>query len=654
MRAIVSTYLNNSISRRRFIKSMLASGFTFASTDSLLRSLEGAHSELPADPAQFRTIQGSGGDLLVQQIKEAGVKYVFTNTGSYEAGFFDALVKEPDLQLILGLHEGVVVSMADGYHRITKDTAFVNVHVVAGTAQMAGQLYNAHKDDSSLVVSAGLLDNEVFSDDIALGPSAGFDQKEINRQFTKISWEVKTPESIPVITRRAFKVASTQPGGPVYVAFARSALESGSVKGEIVPRENFMIPARIKADPELIERTARLLAGAKNPVIVYGDEVWKSGAQEIAVELAELLALPAASSRTAFNNFPTRHPLYIGSYSPGMPVMEMPADVVITLGTRDFGRDRITGIQGGETMIRCGLDTSNMGRDFPFDLAVVGSIKEIARDLVDSLSSLLTTERIKEIRSQRLRSVEAFTKKQRDAAEKSAAQNFQKTPIHPDRLGYEMSRLLEKNAVIVSENFGGSYQFFNFGLREDESMWMFNTSFSLGWGVGAAMGAKLGRPDRQVVLSIGDGSVMYSASGFWTQARYGIPILTIVWNNKNYQTVRRSFSRYGRMMAKTGRYPGIYLGDPDIDFVKLAQSQSVDGEKVASPEEIEPALKRGIKKTLDGKPYLIEFQIAPTGPGAESTWHQKFNLAEVYSKRKTHEEFSCPKQEITKQKKPVI
>jgi thiamine pyrophosphate-dependent acetolactate synthase large subunit-like protein len=196
-----------------------------------------------------------------------------------------------------------------------------------------------------------------------------------------------------------------------------------------------------------------------------------------------------------------------------------------------------------------------------------------------------------------------------------------------------MSRLLDKDAVIVSENFGGSYGFFNFGLRKNEIMWMFNTGYSLGWGVGAAMGAKLGEPDRQVVLSIGDGSVMYSASGFWTQARYGIPVLTVVWNNKNYQTVRRSFGRYRGKMAETGQYAGIYLGDPDIDFVKLAQSQGVDGEKVTSPEEIEPALKRAIQKTRDGKPYLIDVLVSRVGPGAESEWYQKFNLAKTRTKK---------------------
>jgi len=633
MRSVINDYLNNTTSRRGFIKNMLASGITMTSAESVLRSLENSSEDRVLGAGQYRTVTGTGGDLLVQQIKDAGVKFVFTNTGSYEVGFFDALIKEPAIQLILGLHEGVVVSMADGYHRITKNPAFVNVHVIAGTAQMAGQLYNAHKDNSSLIVTAGLLDNEIFSDDIFLGASAGFDQKEINRQFTKISWEVKNAESIPVMTRRGFKVATTQPGGPVYLAYANYALEAKNVKGEVVPGRNFMIPSDIKANPALIEKTAKMLVEAKNPVVLFGDEVWKSDAQDKAVEFAELLALPASPAREAFRSFPCHHPLSIGRYSPGQALMGNDADLIVTFGTKDFGRNTVVSIENTPTLIRCGLNTANMGRTYPFDLAVVGSVKEILTDLIDCIQGMLTGERIRSIRESRYSDIAAFTKKSRDEFMSGAKANFNKTPIHPDRLGFEMSRLLDKNAVIVSENFGGSYDFFNFGLREDETMWMFNTSYSLGWGVGAAMGAKLGQPDRQVVLSIGDGSVMYSAAGFWTQARYGIPILNIVWNNRNYQTVRNSFHRSGGKMAETGHYAGIYLGDPDIDFVKLAESQGVKGEKVTSPNEIEAAIKRGIQSTRDGNPYLIDVLVARTGNGADSTWYQKFNLAAKRSKK---------------------
>ena len=209
-----------------------------------------------------------------------------------------------------------------------------------------------------------------------------------------------------------------------------------------------------------------------------------------------------------------------------------------------------------------------------------------------------------------------------------AQANFGKGPIHPDELGAKLARSVDSDAIVVSENLTGKEDFFNFGFRDDEQMRVGNTGASLGWGVGAATGAKLASPDRQVVCSIGDGSVMYSAAGFWTQARYGVPVLTVVWNNHNYQTVRLAYDRYRGKMADTDRYMGMYLGDPDIDFVRLAESQGVTGEKVEIGDQIEEALKRGIKVTRDGKPYVVEVDIARYGGGKDSTWHQQFNLAE--------------------------
>src|SRR5258708_32320500 len=107
------------------------------------------------------------------------------------------------MQLIMGLHEGIVVSMADGYHRVTLKPAFVNVHVIAGTAQAAGQLYNASRDGSALGITAGLNDNEVWSDETILAPRPGFDQKEGPRKSTKIAMEGRTGHSLPLMRRRA-------------------------------------------------------------------------------------------------------------------------------------------------------------------------------------------------------------------------------------------------------------------------------------------------------------------------------------------------------------------------------------------------------------------------------------------------------------------
>jgi benzoylformate decarboxylase len=212
--------------------------------------------------------------------------------------------------------------------------------------------------------------------------------------------------------------------------------------------------------------------------------------------------------------------------------------------------------------------------------------------------------------------------------------NYGKSPIHPDQLAYEMEQVLDRDAVLVTESqtAPGSQNdpgttLFTAGYRENEKMWVTNTGLSLGWGLGAAIGVKLGEPNRQVVCSIGDGAVMFSASAFWTMKRYQIPVLTVVWNNYNYQAVRNGFYAYDGRMKQTGHYHGMYLGDPEIDFVKLAESQGVRGEKVTAGSDIKSALKRGIQATRDGNPYIVEVVISRFGGGAESTWHQGYKLA---------------------------
>ena len=163
----------------------------------------------------------------------------------------------------MGLHEGIVIAMADGYHKVSREPAFVNLHVIAGTAQAAGQLYNASRDGSALVVTAGLLDNEVFSDDVRLGPRPGFNQKDINRQFTKMAWESHDPRGVALMLRRAFKVASTEPGGPVYLAIPNRVLEAPNATADILDRSDFMLPSDIPPNKQLIEEVAQLLLGSE-------------------------------------------------------------------------------------------------------------------------------------------------------------------------------------------------------------------------------------------------------------------------------------------------------------------------------------------------------------------------------------------------------
>ena len=156
--------------------------------------------------------------------------------------------------------------------------------------------------------------------------------------------------------------------------------------------------------------------------------------------------------------------------------------------------------------------------------------------------------------------------------------------------------------------------------------WTRSGGGSLGFGVGAAIGAKIavGR-ERPVVLHLGDGALGYSASGFWTMARYNTAILTIVSNNESYQVVRHNWAREmpDSKMIREGKYPGLWLSAPATDYVGLARSQGVDGEAVTTVKDLEPALRRGMDKiTRENRPYLIEVSVAREGIGADSTWYQ--------------------------------
>ena len=635
MRELVSRFLNHGISRRDFVRNLGALGFTASAAAAILEPLEAMESPNGDVAAMETTASGSGGEIFVAQARAAGVEYLFTNPGSFEVGFFDAVVDDPQIQLIEGLHEGIVISMADGYNKVSGKPAFVNVHSIAGTAQMAGQLYNACRDGSAIVVTAGLNDNEVWSDEYGLAPRPGFDQKEINRQFTKISWEARQPASLPLMLRRAFKVATTDPGGPVYLAAAHYALEQKNVSATIYPSERFLIRTRVHADPAALEQAARLLIEAQHPAIIAGDEVWRSGAQQELLALAEHLALPvvrAGGARliSAFQNFPTMHPFYLGSSQERMLDASRATDLIFFVGARDVGGRVVPDspeLPATARIVRLGMDTSAFSRNYPTDVALVSDVKAGLTDLLAAVDSLVTKERLATIVSRRGEEIRGLSAASRAGLEKQIAVNFGKSPIHPDELCKVMADTLDKNAIIVSENLTGKFDSFRFGFREDEQMHLGNSGSSLGWGIGASIGAKLAAPDRQVVCSIGDGSVMYSASGFWTQARYHIPILTVVWNNQNYQTVRFAYHEYGGRMVKSGKYAGMYLGDPDIDFVKLAESQGVSGERIISGNDLRAALKRGIAATRDGKPYLVEVNISRYGAGAESTWHETFNLA---------------------------
>ena len=571
---------------------------------------------------ESKKVVGTGGELLMHQLVAQGVDYAFTNTGSAEAGFFDAFLTVPGVQPILLLNESLVLSAADGYARACRKPAFVNVHLAAGTRQGSGQLFNAHFDGTPMVVTAAMRDNGSFGDHNTLGVSSGFAQMATVQDVTKKRWEIRDARGIPMATRRAFAEALTMPTGPTYMAFSSEALDAKEVEGVIRPG----VALDVATTPEegTLAKIHDALLNSENPLLVVGPDIQNSKAQQEILELAENYALPVAVGFFDFGSFPRSHPNFQGMID-ALPPDDY--DVVCCVGYRPNTRANPTDERFPSAFrIGIGEDPAILNGSFAQDIQLWSNVKAA----VGALNRLwnpadANLHHISQRRSELAAAAEVRLKKQQEGALKHAGAN----PIHPNYLGYRMAEVLAENTTVVSENFSAADHLMPFGFAQDDWRLVRTYGGSLGYGVGSAVGAQLADPDRPCVLSIGDGSVMYSSSGFWTMARYSLPILTVVWNNMQYQTVRTNFARWGGNMADQNKYPETYLGDPAIDFVMLAKAQGIEGEHVHEPSELDAALTRARDVQAAGEPYLLDVHITNVGPGADQSWHKAFSLNTV-------------------------
>jgi acetolactate synthase I/II/III large subunit len=610
---IVGSFLKHSISRRDFINALSALGLSSAGITSMLGSAQAA--QTGANPEDSYLFTGTGGQLMVEQMKAAGVDYVFANPGTFEVGFFDACLDQP-IRIVLCLHEGIVVSAADGYARVSGKPGFVNVHAFA-SAQAAGQLYNAHYDHSPLVVISGMrLISKLHNSQTPTWPD--WSLADVPSRFTKTTWLSTSACDLPEHIRSAINVATTAPCGPVYMAVAETAQTEKNATATILKQANFTDKG-IPAGAEGIEAAAKALLNAKNPVIWLGHQVTQDNSHSEAIELAELLSIPVCDSWVWGNSapFPHRHSLYAGYYN------DKGKDLILAFGLVRSDEPLLDN-RNVRVIVRCSTNGCSRQHNNSGSMSITANTKIVLRGIIDAVKSMATAAYIQRLSDQR---ENLF----RDFSDTDDLQNESLTavgPVHPDELGKALQSVLDQNCIFVDENIQGSKQFYNFGPRETDKMLVQNGGGCLGWGLGAAIGAKIANPNRQVVLSIGDGSLMYSAAGFWTMARYEIPVLTVVSNNHNYETVRQAFGIYGGNMAAADRYVSTMIDNPPIDFVGLAKAQGCEGIRVESKLDLADAIQRGVEATRAGVPFVIDVEVQRLGIGADSTWFQEFSIAQ--------------------------
>ncbi len=402
MRELVRQYLENGLSRREFVRSMVHSGFSLLAAKSVVSSLSPAFGQEAlkemANP-YTRTFRGTGGELLAEQLRAAGVEYLFLANGTGLGPLCDALVDRPDMKVVLAIHESQSVAIADGYSKASGKTGFAMFSRV-GVPNASSNMYNAMKDRSGLVIASDRIDS------LAAGRDSHEDLEdtlEPVRQFTKWRWNVDAATRIPEWTMKAFKLASTPPGGPTFLMFPRDILIAKDVEAEIFLPGTFQIPMSVRADAATIEKTARALIESKSPLLRAGPEVWRSKAVPEVVALAELLGIPVTSGqeREGFRvscNFPTNHPLFLGGYSERM---RYPRNVDVLLNMGDKLPDAGSGppkVSRSVKIIDVRIEASDIGNDHPLFLGVAADVKHVAADLVEAIKAMVTEDRPQEMR----------------------------------------------------------------------------------------------------------------------------------------------------------------------------------------------------------------------------------------------------------------
>jgi len=215
-----------------------------------------------------------------------------------------------------------------------------------------------------------------------------------------------------------------------------------------------------------------------------------------------------------------------------------------------------------------------------------------------------------------------------------ARENAQRTPVSLERIGLELESGLDKDTCYVCDVDSGKTIDPLLSFGGSDKQYIGTGPNVLGWGLAAAFGAKLARPDVPVVSVVGDGSFCFSGpQPLWTQSRYKAPIINIVLNNHSYNNERNRIWHYGGRQFQTGRDMTCYLGSPDVDYAKAAEAFGVEGEVVKEPDKLKGAIERAKRATADGRPYLLDIHTYRDGVGAASSWHPPYSVADLRQRK---------------------
>lgn len=521
-------------------------------------------------------------EVTYELLRRHGMTTVFGNPGSNELPFLRDF--PADFEYVLGLHEGVVVAMADGYAQAKGQPVLVNLHAAAGTGNALGVLTNSVYSHSPLVITAGQQVRNTVGQQVML---SNVDAAQLTRPLTKWSAEPLAASDTPRTIAQAISLATTDPAGPTYVSVPYDDWDQ-----QADDNVDLLLARRINAATTLTEKTREeLLAkvrGAASPVLVLGPDVDAARANADAVRLAEALGAPVWIAPSASRcPFPTRHPLFRGPLPTGVrdvATILTDHDLTVTIGAPVFryhhhrpGRY----LHEGTELIHISCDPDEVARA-PFGDAYLAPIGETVRLLADGCTGLDGS----------------WDREPKPLADLPAQEGDR---MHPATVFRTISDAVDDSVVYVNESTSTAIPFWdNIDVSRPGSFYS-PAAGGLGFAMGAAVGVQLAEPERRVVAVIGDGSANYGITALWTAAHYGIGVTFCILNNGSYAALRR----FGKML-ETGETPGFDI--PGIDFTSLAAGYGVHASRVHDAEQLRTALERAAG---DPGPHLIEIWTTP-------------------------------------------
>ena len=554
----------------------------------------------------------SGRFAIIEQLIADGIHHMFGNPGTVEQGFLDALSSYKDFLYMLALQETVAVGIADGYARATRNPAIVQLHSGVGLGNGIGMLYQAKRGHTPLVVLSG----EAGLRYDAMDAQMAADLVSMARPVTKWATRVVDPSSLLRVLRRAIKIAITPPMGPVFVSLPMDVLDAPNEE-EIVPTPR--LGTRTVPEPSLIAEAAQILAGAQHPMIILGDGVAFSGAQQELTQVAELAGAEVWGADSSEVNISATHPLFrdllghmFGNHSREITSQ---ADVVLICGTYVFP-EVFPALSGAfaptAKIIHIDLDAYEVAKNFPVTLGLISDPKVTLARLAETLQTTMNTTQ-KVAAASRFTQLAAEKEREEQAYREADRQRYNVVPLHASRFMQDLANHLPAETIIFDEALTVSPDLVHYVPPTTPGYYFLARGGSLGLGFPGAIGAKLAHPDKTVIGFSGDGACMYTFQALWTAAHYKIGAKFVVCNNHSYELLKLNLQQYWRErgIAEHDFPPSFDLNGPDIRFDTLAQALGVQATRVETPEQIEPAIKQAL---ANDDPFLIDLVLTSEVP----------------------------------------